>query len=66
MKWETIKNRCVREACDTLRSPFLNTALISVSAISDLLNGNLKRKYNDTTLTRGIHKELTDNGWELN
>ena len=65
MKWDSIKNKCVREAhtainneySGMLKSEPINFSLLSVGAI---LDSEYKNKYENTTLSRSLRKEITD------
>ncbi|GAG04370.1 unnamed protein product [marine sediment metagenome] len=68
MKWETIKTKCIREACEQLKSPHYNTAILSVGAIMD---STFKKKYKSLSLTANLRAELIDevekviNNWDI-
>ena len=58
IKWETIKNRCVRIAYKELNQVSF-TSLHSLT-ISAILDSSYKRKYENTTIGRSLRQEITE------
>lgn len=59
MKWETIKNRCVRQAYEQLAKQVSFTSL-HLLTIGALLDKDYQQKYKDTTIGRSLRKEITE------
>ena len=60
MKWDTIKNRCVKEACYLMSLPHINMSILTVGTLLDPNKYENVKYLRDTTLGRALRKEMTE------